>query len=151
MNIIIVESDLRSEYKMIHKVQAQSKTNPVKTAVKTAASAAVAAGTILYLAKKGKLNPAKGDSLVIKNVKAGLKKPADFILKKSKNVKSSIIAQKGKNPGIDFVIDKTKKVKNFAEMLKDKISYCYYNVAKNIDTYKDIVESKSNNLKFLGK
>ena len=38
---------------MIQPVQAQSKTSPVKTAVKTAAAAAVPTGTVLYLAKKG--------------------------------------------------------------------------------------------------
>lgn len=50
-----------------------------KTVAATAATAAVTAGTILFLAKKGKLNPVEGGNKYLEGLKAVLKKPADKV------------------------------------------------------------------------
>ena len=51
---------------------------------------AAAAGTVLYLAKTGKLNAVEGDSVCLAKAKAALKKPADFINSKIEKALSAV-------------------------------------------------------------
>ena len=64
------------------------KTNPTQATqnvysprkvVRRVLTAAAATGTVLYLAKKGKLDAVEGGNKYVEKVKAFLKKPADFI------------------------------------------------------------------------
>ncbi len=138
---------------MIQPVQAQSKTSPVKTAVKTAAAAAVATGTVLYLAKKGKLNPAEGDNIVIKNVKAGLKKPADYVLNKGGNLINRLNSVIANNEKLSLAKKKIDSIgANVSKLKNDFLASDFKaGIDKKVDTLKDFVESKFNKVKFSGK
>lgn len=131
---------------MIQPVQTTKQGNPIKKAAKAAVATAVAAGGVLYLAKKGKLNPAEGDNFIIKNVKNGLRKPSNFILQKGEAL---ISAMSAKFPKVSKKVANFKKtiidLKDTAADLKDRIG-----LDKKIDTLKDFVESKFNKQKFFG-
>ena len=138
---------------MIQPVQAKSKTSHVKTAVKTAAAAAVATGTVLYLAKKGKLNPAEGDNIVIKNVKAGLKKPADYVLNKGGNLINRLNSVIANNEKLSLAKKKIDSIGSNVSKLKNDFLASDFKagIDKKVDTLKDFVESKFNKVKFSGK
>lgn len=138
---------------MIQSVQSTKSISPVKTAAKAVAATAVATGTILYLAKKGKLNPVEGDNIVIKNVKAGFKKPADFILKKGGNILADLNAKIDKNKNFSFIKEKLSNIGKKAKDFKQNFLNSDFKaeIDKKIDTLQDFVESKFNKAKFSGK
>lgn len=124
---------------MIQPVQTTQSKSPIKIAAKAVATATVAAGTILYLAKKGKLNPAEGDNIIIKNVKSGLRKPANFLLNKGASL-------------LEASKDKFAKVKETVSNIKKDVmsSDLKGTLDRKLETLKDFIESKFNKEKFMG-
>lgn len=108
------------------------KPNTAKNVAKVATGAAVAAGTVLYLAKKGKLNPTEGGNKHVETLKAALKKPADKVLNSDMFTKVS-----GKFSKLTEKINDNKIVSN----IKD--AACYVK-----DVVADKVESIFNKGKF---
>ncbi len=110
----------------IRRVDAAQSYNPVRKAGKTAAkltTAAAATGAVLYMAKTGKLNPKEGGNKVLEGLKAGLKKPADFILNKGAKLKDNA----KNNPKISTITDKIsgfgEKAADFAEGIVNKAKF----------------------------
>ncbi len=151
----------------IQPVQSTQQYNPVKKAAKTVATAAavtVATGAVLYQASKtGKLNPGEGNK-IIEGIKAGLKKPADFIAKKADpmiaSAKEKIVASAIKSKITNSKVYTTvqPKVQNAvsavaekASGLKSKVQDLHIGdkIAAKVDTVKDFVESKVNKAKFM--
>ncbi len=120
---------------MIQPVQNTKPYSPVKRAVKTAAVAAAGVGTVLYMAKTGKLNPKEGGNKIVEGIKAGLKKPADKVL-----AKAAPYAEKVRNSEIISKIQSSKaytNIKTTALDIKGRIT-------GYAETLKDFVESKFN-------
>lgn len=89
---------------------------------------AAAAGSVLYLAKTGKLNPVEGGNKHIESVKATLKKSADKVLNSEKfasaSAKATELLGKGKEKLVAF-----------------KESDAYAKIQKGIGTVKDKIKS----------
>lgn len=107
---------------------------------------AAAAGTVLYLAKTGKLNQVEGGNKIVEKFKAVLKKPADFVngkidqgiaklsanerlankMTKVKTFMTETAENLQKNPKVVGVKTKvsegTKAVKGFFESIPSRIS-----------------------------
>ena len=137
-------------------IQSTQNTNG-KTA-RRVVTAAATVGTILYLAKKGKLNPVEGGNKYIEKAKELLKKPADYIngkiaegvkaLQKNEKVGKKMesaqkyvkekIAQAKANPDVKSLIDSAKVKK----------SQVVSKIRGTVDSVKDFVEKEINPEKF---
>ena len=134
--------------------------NTHKSTARKVLTAAAAAGTVLYLAKKGKLNPVEGGNKYIEKVKAFLKKPADIVnakiaegikaLQKNEKVgKKMEAAQKY----VKETVEKAKanpEVKSLIDSAKVKKSQVVSTIRNVVDTAKDYVEKEINPDKFTG-
>ena len=127
---------------------------------------AAVAGTVLYLAKTGKLNATEGGNVYLEKAKAALKTPADIANAKIEQALNSLknndaIARKMVKAQ-NLVKDTVKKVKANPKFINAKkaasaklnkagdfmISIANKSLAA-LDTAKDIVESKLHPEKFL--
>lgn len=128
---------------MIQRVQATKPYSPVKQAAKTtakaAAAAAVATGGLIYMAKKGKLNPTEGGGVITETIKKGLKVPADFLAGKADKVVGKVLQAEKGSPFVSSILDGARALKGKAEKLE---------LGKKIDTAKDFIESFFNKEKF---
>lgn len=113
----------------------QYKPQTTKKVVKSVIGAAAAVGTVLYLAKKGKLDPTENGNKHVETLKAALKKPADKILN---------------SKVFNNVATKTNKITHSetAVKLKDSAKTVWGDITKGISTLMDKVESKFNKGKF---
>lgn len=142
---------------------------PKHTAAKVAGAVittAAAAGTVLYLAKTGKLNATEGGNVYLEKAKAALKTPADIANEKIEQALTSLknndaIARKMVKAQT-FVKNTVKKVKADPKFINAKkvasaklhkagdfIASATNKALASLDTAKDFVESKLHPEKFL--
>ena len=113
----------------------QYKSQTTKRVVKSVIGAAAAVGTVLYLAKKGKLDPTENGNKHVETLKAVLKKPADKILNSKTFNKVAAKADKMAHS-------------ETATKIKDSAKTVWGDVTKGISTLMDKIESKFNKGKF---
>jgi len=132
--------------------------NTSKKTVRKVLTAAAATGTILYLAKKGKLNPTEGGNKYVEGLKAALKKPADYIngkiaegvdklqknekigkkMTEAQKIVSEKIEQAKANPDV-------KSAMNFVRVKKAQVVSAVRNA---VDAARNFVEKEINPEKF---
>ena len=75
---------------MIKPIDSTTQYSPAKRTVRNVIASAAVAGTVVYLAKTGRLNPKEGGNKAIEFVKKGLKTPVDLASKGLKRVSDDI-------------------------------------------------------------
>lgn len=119
--------------------QEPKRTHNVAKAAAGAAGVAVTAGTILYLAQKGKLNPTENGNKHVETLKAAIKKPADKVLNSTvfKKISGKISNLAGEIADNKTIANIKTKAAYTKDVIADKIESVFNKEKFNPEKIKD--------------
>ena len=134
---------------MIKPIDSTTQYSPAKRTVRNVIASAAVAGTVVYLAKTGRLNPKEGGNKAIEFVKKGLKTPVDLASKGLKRVSDDITFLKKDKLDNFSLKEKAEELYKKMPNLKDSFQNIKGRILVGIDTLRDNIEKRLNPNKFL--